>query len=116
MQQFYASMLYVRRDINDMPPAGSGVRRLVGPDGAKVANDNLWFFRGGRLFQQFVCTASARCELKRMDTLSTPKMQQQLRAETYQSLMDAVGDGLQPDDIGRKVICPDTVKGSLRAM
>ena len=56
MQQFYASMLYVRRDINDMPPAGSGVRRLVGPDGAKVANDNLWFFRGGRLFQQFVCT------------------------------------------------------------
>lgn len=128
LQQFYASMLYVRRGIRDMPCAGqSGVRRVVevseGSPGAsrdgsawRAANDNLWFFRGGRLFQQFVCTASARCELKRLDTLASPAMQQQLRADTYQSLVDAIGDGHEPGDVGRRVICPDSVKGSRRAM
>ena len=34
--------------------------------------------RNRRLFQQFVVTAAARYELKRMETLATPKMQKQL--------------------------------------
>ena len=105
MQQFYASMLYVRRDWSEMPVDveqprdkrdSQGVSWRVevpaGTVGAKwdpkdkkwyVANDNLWFFRGGRLFQQFLCTAAARVELKRLSTLATPTMQKQLRAETY---------------------------------
>jgi hypothetical protein len=81
-----------------------------------VANDNLWFFRGGRLFQQFLCTAAARVELKRLSTLATPTMQKQLRAESYQTLVDAIDEGAAPGAIGRKVICPASVKGSRRAM
>ena len=85
MQQFYASMLYVRRDWSEMPidveqaarernnlqsaswcvnvPAGTpGARQDACDKKWYVANDNLWFFRGGRLFQQFLCTAAARVE------------------------------------------------------
>ena len=138
MQQFYASMLYVRRDWSEMPVDveqprdkrdSQGVSWRVevpaGTVGAKwdpkdkkwyVANDNLWFFRGGRLFQQFLCTVAARVELKRLSTLATPTMQKQLRAETYQTLIDAIDDGASPGGIGRKVICPPSVKGSRRAM
>ena len=43
-------------------------------------------------------------------------MQKQLRAETYQTLIDAIDDGASPGGIGRKVICPPSVKGSRRAM
>ncbi len=117
LMEFYASMLYVRRSAADMPKERSGVRREVKvAAGQKVAYDNTWFFRGGRLFQQFVCTAAARYELKRMSTLATPKMQKQLRAETYDQLIGALREGEQPADIGRRVVCPASVKGSRRAM
>lgn len=125
MMEYYASMLYVRRSRVDMPKKRSEVEvdpgrkvryeiELAG--GQKVVNDNIWFFRGGRLFQQFVCTAAARYELKRMSTLATPKMQKQLRAETYDQLIGALRDGEAPADIGRRIICPASVKGSRRAM
>ena len=91
-------------------------REIELPDGSRIANDNMWLFTGGRLFQQFVCTAAARVELKRMSTLQTPKMQNQLRAETYDQLKDALRNGYSPADIGRRVICPSSVKGSRRAM
>lgn len=116
MLQFYASMMYVRRSAAEMPPARQGVKREIVDNGSTVANDNCWLFRGGRLFQQFVCTAAARVELKRMSTLQTPKMQKQLRAESYDQLKAALRDGQAPADIGRKVICPASVKGSRRAM
>ena len=117
MQQFYGSILYVRRTYDEMPPARDDVKREIElPDGSRIANDNMWLFNGGRLFQQFVCTAAARVELKRMSTLQTPKMQNQLRAETYNQLKDALRDGCSPADIGRRVICPSSVKGSRRAM
>ena len=139
MQQFYASMLYVRRDWIEMPvdvaqpnaerdnlqkaswrvkvPAGTArAKRDAADNKWYVANDNLWFFRGGRLFQQFLCTAAARVELKRLSTLATPTLQKQLRAESYQTLVDAIDDGATPGAIGRKVICPASVKGSRRAM
>ena len=117
MLQFYASMMYVRRDADDMPPARQGVKREIKlENGTRIANDNLWLFRGGRLFQQFVCTAAARVELKRMSTLQTPRMQKQLRAETYADLREALRSGSRPDEIGRRVVCPASVKGSRRAM
>ena len=72
--------------------------------------------RNRRLFQQFVVTAAARYELKRMETLATPKMQKQLRAESYDQLKGALRNGEQPADIGRRVVCPASVKGSRRAM
>ena len=119
MMEYYASMLYVRRSAADMPKKRIGsneARPEVVVAGRVVANDNAWFFRGGRLFQQFVCTAAARYELKRMSTLATPKMQKQLRAETYDQLIGALRDGEQPANIGKRVICPASVKGSRRAM
>ena len=117
MLQFYGSILYVRRTYDEMPPARDDVKREIElPDGSRIANDNMWLFNGGRLSQQFVCTAAARVELKRMSALQTPKMQQQLRADTYDQLKDALRDGYSPADIGRRVICPSSVKGSRRAM
>ena len=85
MQQFYASMLYVRRSASEMPKerqsVDQDVRRYADGSAQRVVNDNTWFFRAGRLFQQFLCTAAARVELKRLSTLATPAMQKQLRAE-----------------------------------
>ena len=115
MMEFYASMLYVRHTAGEMPSPRSGVRRHA--DATKTRpNDNTWFFRGGRLFQQFVCSAAARYELKRMSILATPAMQKQIRAETYDQLKSALRDGEQPANIGQRVICPASVKGSRRAM
>ena len=116
MLEFYASMLYVRRSAVEMPTARQGVRRYADGPAQTIVNDNMWFFRGGRLFQQFVCTAAARYELKRMSTLATPKMQKQIRAETYDQLIGALHEGETPANIGRRVVCPASVKGSRRAM
>jgi hypothetical protein len=74
LMQFYASMLYVRRSACEMPKPRAGVKRYADGRAQSVVNDSTWFFRGGRLFQQFICTAAARSELKRMSTLATPKM------------------------------------------
>ena len=98
------------------PKSRKGVMQYADGQAKRVINDNMWFFRGGRLFQQFVCTAAARYELKRMSTLATPTMQKQLRAETYDQLMGALHEGEDPANIGRRVICPASVKGSRRAM
>ena len=148
MQEFYASMLYVRRNWDDMPWGSTKmgtprscvsdadarvdnrvtVWRVAVPSGTPgacqdpddglfyVANDNLWFLNARKLFEQFLCTASARCELKRMDTLSSPMMQKQCRAETYTTLKEAISAGTNLNDVGKKVICPASVKGSRRAM
>ena len=44
------------------------------------------------------------------------RTQKQLRAETYDQLIGALREGEQPADIGRRVVCPASVKGSRRAM
>lgn len=111
--QFYAAMLYVRESVPDMPEPRTGTVRFIDDN---TCNDNKWFFRGGRLFQQFVCSAAARYDLKRMSTLATPRMQTQLRAETYSQLIGALRDGQPPANIGKRIICPSSVKGSRRAM
>ena len=66
MLQFYAAMFYVRRTYDQMPPARLDVKREIElhDRSRRIANDNVWLFNGGRLFQQFVCTAAARVELK----------------------------------------------------
>ena len=72
---------------------------------------------GGLLFQEWVCDAYSRAEAQRLAWVVMN--QDQLRAETYQGLVDAVNDpgfisGVSK--VGSKVILPATYPGSPRAM
>ena len=71
--------------------------------------------RMGRLFQQFIVDMYAKIEFERLQYIR--HNQNQLRAELYQGLADAVqkSDG-QPDgsQIGKKVILPPTFTGGSR--
>ena len=72
---------------------------------------------GGVLFQQWVCDAYSRAEAQRLAWVV--HNQAQLRADTYQGLVDAVSDpsvisGVSK--VGKKIILPATYPGSPRAM
>ena len=72
---------------------------------------------GGLLFQQWICDAYSRAEAQRLAWVVMH--QDQLRAETYQGLVDAVNDpSFEPgkSKVGSKIILPATYPGSPRAM
>ncbi len=84
----------------------------VGPCG--MANEHL--FRAGRLFQQYVATQAARCDVYRAAWIRSPAGQKQIRAEEYGSLVDAAAQGDDLSRVGKAVVCPSSEHGSRRAM
>ncbi|SGY54089.1 BQ5605_C006g03838 [Microbotryum silenes-dioicae] len=68
-------------------------------------------FLEGRLFQKFVADAWALTEQERMRT-----NQKKLRAEEYLSLQASLAEGLDPAQIGKRVILPSSHTGSPRQM
>ena len=43
-------------------------------------------------------------------------MQKQIRAESYGELLGALNGGTNPSEIGQRVVCPKSVRGSRRYM
>ena len=84
--------------------------RLMPRDG-----DPVQFFRGGRLFQEYLVDAYGRIESSRLHYLL--KEQKSLRADTYRGLADAVDAGdHERGRIGLKVILPSSFTGGPRYM
>ena len=72
---------------------------------------------GGLLFQQYVCDMYSKAEAQRLAWVQLN--QEQLRAEEYAGLYDAVHEAAANEDVakvGKKVILPSTYPGSPRAM
>ncbi|SCZ93878.1 BZ3500_MvSof-1268-A1-R1_Chr6-3g08945 [Microbotryum saponariae] len=68
----------------------------------------------GRLFQIFVADAWALTEQERLYCMRTN--QPKLRAEEYSSLQASLAEGLDPAQIGKRVILPSSHTGSPRQM
>ena len=68
---------------------------------------------GGKLFQQYVVDQFLRIEQQNL--MFIRNNQQQLRAECYQGIVDALG-GNNSSHIGRRIIVPATTIGSTRYM
>ncbi|SGY19866.1 BQ5605_C017g08357 [Microbotryum silenes-dioicae] len=71
-------------------------------------------FLGGRLFQKFVADAWAMTEQERLYWMRAN--QKKLRAEEYLSLQASLAEGLDPAQIGKRVILPSSHTGSPRQM
>ncbi|SGY12269.1 BQ5605_C011g06448 [Microbotryum silenes-dioicae] len=71
-------------------------------------------FLGGRLFQKFVADAWALTEQERLYWMRTN--QKKLRAEEYLSLQASLAEGLDPAQIGKRVILPLSHAGLPRQM
>ncbi|SGY56310.1 BQ5605_C006g04125 [Microbotryum silenes-dioicae] len=70
-------------------------------------------FLGGRLFQKFVADAWAMTEQERLYWMRANK---KLRAEEYSSLQASLAEGLDPAQIGKRVILPLSHTGLPRQM
>jgi hypothetical protein len=70
--------------------------------------------RGAMLFQQIVVDMWLTNDMKNLEFYRFS--QKKLRAETYSTARLAFNGGLTPEEIGRRVILPSTVKGSVRFM
>ncbi|SGY12899.1 BQ5605_C011g06649 [Microbotryum silenes-dioicae] len=69
---------------------------------------------GGRLFQKFVADAWAMTEQERLYWMRAN--QKKLRAEEYSSLQASLAEGLDPAQIGKRVILPSSHTGSPHQM
>ena len=77
--------------------------------------DPAQFFRGGRLFQEYLVDSYARIESSRLEYVK--QQQKALRADTYRGLADAVEAGDHDRGrIGLKVILPSSFTGGPRYM
>ena len=70
--------------------------------------------KGGKLFQEFIVDSWASTEQNRLTYYRLN--QGRLRAELYKDLNDGMSNGLQPDDIGRRMTLPSSFTGSARHM
>lgn len=70
--------------------------------------------RGGLLFQQWVVDAWLTDETHKMEYYRFN--QKKIRADLYSHLLQAMAEGVEPDQTGRRFILPADVKGSPRYM
>ena len=82
-------------------------------NGIETRDDSL--FRGGRLFQEYCCTALYKTESNRL--LYQKMNQKKLRSDTYQSVRNAVAEadatGVQPQ-VGKRIILASSFTGGPR--
>jgi len=77
-------------------------------------NDFPHFHLSGRLAQEYVVDCFCKIEEARLDWCR--RNQQQLRAETYQGLMDEIVNNHNPSATGRLIVLPPTFVGGDRFM
>ena len=75
---------------------------------------NGLLFLGGRLFQQYLVDVWAQIEQAHLEFIRYH--QDDLRAEVYSGLADAVGQGESLQEIGRRLVLPSSHIGSPRQM
>ncbi|SGY53294.1 BQ5605_C006g03744 [Microbotryum silenes-dioicae] len=104
------------------PQTGRGGSKHVTPLQFNAYYFRIWpetvsfptLFLGGRLFQKFVANAWALTEQERLRWITTN--QKTLRAEEYSSLQASLAEGIDPSEIGKRVILPSSYPSSPRNM
>ncbi len=75
-------------------------------------NESHHLLAASRLFPEYVCLAYATIDDQRLDYHRDN--QSNLRAELYNKYVDAASENVDPESIGRKIICPSSLTGSVR--
>ena len=110
--------------LEDMPPEADNSRKYVSLDEYFRYRfhirphhiDSIHLFLSGNLFQEYVCEAWAVTEQKRLYQLKA--CQNQLRADVYNGLADAVATNANVDvrELGKRIILPSSFVGGTRNM
>ncbi|XP_073317222.1 uncharacterized protein [Primulina huaijiensis] len=80
-------------------------------------NDRSFLLHIGRLLQQYIVDMYIKIETSRLEFFRTSDMQNRLRNETYNGLLDSITQGCEiGSDIGKRVILPTSFIGGPRDM
>ncbi|XP_075500132.1 uncharacterized protein LOC142538720 [Primulina tabacum] len=80
-------------------------------------NDKSFLLHTGRLLQKYIVDMHIKIETSRLEFFRTPSMQNRLRNEAYNGLLDSLTQGCEVgSDVGKRVILPTSLIGGPRDM